>query len=135
MTVPPKALPLVQLVQRRTDFDCGLVAIAMYFGLSYEDTLAHAAQVTDVKVHRKGVFVTQIQRIAKQMGVQLVAKRTWDIENDFGILVGDYLLDNGVKDRHAVLLKQGLIWDVDLGVWEPEDYFVRFTPMMIVKKP
>jgi hypothetical protein len=119
------------MVIRRTEADCALVALAMLLYKSYEDVIAITA---DPSAHKKGVYATQVQRIAESMGVTLRQKRKWDWETAEGIVFGDYITDKGKVERHAVLLKAGLIWDADFTVWEPEDYFIRFTPKLILVK-
>jgi hypothetical protein len=114
-------LSVIRFVGKQASSDCGIAALAMYLGKTYEDVLTVAAMVTKNKtVHRSGVFATELVRIAQQMHMTLIQKRTWDIENAFGVL----FVDMNKGNRHAVLLKDGLIYDPDdLTIWDAEVYF------------
>ena len=114
-------LSVIRFVGKQATSDCGIAALAMYLGKTYEDVLTVAAMVTKNKrVHRSGVFATELMRIAEQLNITLIQKRRWDLETAFGVLFVDVHQGN----RHAVLLKDGLIYDPDdLTIWDAEVYF------------
>jgi hypothetical protein len=108
--------PLVRMVVQRHPADCGVAALAMFLGVSYEDALL-AIGSDKPTVLKRGVWVTNLTRAAAVLGATLKRKDTWDAEADDGIM--------WVTSRnwaHVVLLRNGLVWDTDLCCWEPEDY-------------
>lgn len=111
-------LPVVKLQTQRAPGDCGVCALAMLLGVSYEDVLGAAVKTTArSRVHHTGMFTRDMKRTAKKLGVQLSLRRAIDLEHDEGVLSLE-----GASDAHAVLLKAGLIFDGDGCVWEPETY-------------
>ena len=122
--------PVIQLIAQRTENDCVIATLAMYLGLSYEDVLVAAAQI-DQKAHHRGLYVPQIERVAKILGVRLRRKKTWDLEMSEGILSVE-----GKSESHVVVLKAGLIFDTNSCVWEPSVYFLNehYTPMLLLQR-
>ena len=125
--------PVVNIVLARSDGDCAIVVLAMYLGRSYEDVLGQAAQL-DAEIHRRGMWVHQIERTAKALGVPLRRRRSYDLEEDDGILSLDST--NG-EAAHVVLLRAGLIFNVNGTVWEPDVYLSheKYAPKcLLVRK-
>jgi hypothetical protein len=91
----------------------------MYLGRTYEDVLDAAARLGP-RFHRKGMFTPQIIRTAETLGVKLRRKRVFDTEVDQGIVIVVY--DVACEDDHVLVLREGLLFDTDLSVWEPATY-------------
>jgi hypothetical protein len=110
------SIPLVSLVPQRHMADCGVAVLAMFLGVTYEDALL--ALGGDVpRVLRRGVWMPEVQRAAGKLGVPLRMKRRADVAEDDGIVRVQFK-----RNAHVVLLRNGLIWDTTLEVWEPDDY-------------
>lgn len=110
--------PVIQLVRQRSEGDCGIAVLAMYLRLSYEDVLIAAGQI-DQNIHHKGMWNWQIKETARVLGVPLKQKRKWDLETAEGILI----LSSTTHYDHVVVLKDGLLFDTELCVWEPDVLF------------
>ena len=61
---PPYVVP----VAGRTDGDCGIVALSTLTGVSYEDVLSLAGR-TALFPHRRGMYRSQIRRVARALGL------------------------------------------------------------------
>ena len=133
--------PYVRFVKQQTKDDCGVCSLAMFFGITYEDALAASVMATkDSKLHRRGLYATQLVRIAKQFGVDLVVRRKCDLESTHGLLIVEFPPDKtGNMDRHVVLVKHGTIYDPNDGtIWDAEAYVdtwsVKITSCIVIKK-
>lgn len=110
--------PRLRMVAQRHDADCGVAALAMLLGVSYEDALiALGGEVP--KILKRGVWFTEMQRAAQTLGATLKLKRRWHADEDDGIAQVKFPKGN----HHVVVVRDGLIFDTDLTVWEPDDYF------------
>lgn len=110
--------PVVQIQVQRAPGDCGITALAMLLGRSYEDVLGAAVKTTaSSRVHHNGMFTRQMRATAKRLGVKLTLHRGFDLENDEGLLAL-----SGKDGEHIVLLKAGLIFDGDGTVWDPPTF-------------
>lgn len=123
------------MVLQQGKADCGIAALAMFVGKSYADVFAAAVTRRFPKPHVSGMYTRQIIELAWRLGVALVLRRAWDLENDCGLLTVEKL--NPTEDdfkQHLVLLKFGLVFDTDGTVWAPEDYFELqgFRPVSIL---
>ncbi len=111
--------------------DCGVSSLAMICGVSYADAL-EALSITTHKPARKGLFLSQLQRAAKHLGVTLVKRRVTPLKRGA----------RGVLDirseqfRHFVVLEHDYIVDPDGGsVWGYREYFhvhAAFKPMNLL---
>lgn len=116
--------PIIKVVTQRGGGDCGICCLAMFLGVTYEDALAAAVtQTKDRKLHRRGMWDSQIIRTAKVLGVALHKQRRWDMETADGILC----LFTAKHEDHVVVLHNGMIFDTDGTVWEPELYLKAST--------
>lgn len=113
--MPPVVIqPLAQTAE-----DCALVALAMYLGVPYAQVAAFVA-VTAPKAFIRGMWTTEIQRVAKALGVTLKVKRKFG-EDESGILV--LQLEDGC---HAVVLFEGVIVNPGDGlVWNYDAYLSK----------
>lgn len=109
--------PVVMLVSQRHSADCGISALAMFLGVSYEDAFA---LLGDHRILRSGVWMTQLARAAARCGVVLRRKRPggYDLEHADGLLQ----IRHRRGPQHVVLVRAGLLWDTDCSAWEPVDY-------------
>ena len=125
-------LSVIRIVGKQSSGDCGIAALAMYLGKNYEDVLTVAATTTNnMSVHRSGVYATDVMRISAQLGRPLKQRRKWDEDAAFGIVFVDF----PGKNRHAVLVKEGMIYDPeDFTVWDYDEYFLQNggKPMMLL---
>jgi ABC-type bacteriocin/lantibiotic exporter with double-glycine peptidase domain len=128
--------PIVQIVVQRAEGDCAIAALAMFLGFSYEDVLAAAVTRektrTTPKVHRRGMFTSEIVKTAKRLGVALRSTSKFDPETANGLL-GLVPLDD-TQPEHIVLLREGLIFDTDGCCWEPDVFYAhyRYVPTDII---
>jgi len=124
--------PVIQIILQRSTGDCALVALAMFLGRSYEDVLAVAGSL-DEQVHRHGLYIPQILKIAKRLGTPLCRRKHWDLETSEGILD---LASTINADAHVVVLKAGLIFDTEGTVWSPEVYLLNeyYKPMSLLER-
>jgi hypothetical protein len=78
------------------------------------------------------MFTSQILRTATALGVTLRRKRVFDTETDQGIVIIVY--EREQEDDHVMVLREGLLFDTDLSVWEPATYkatkHVRLTELL-----
>lgn len=111
--------PLVQMVAQRHPADCGAACLAMLLGISYEDALIHLCGEVP-RILTRGVWFTELQRAAARMGVTLKIRHRWDLEVHEGIAQIKFK-DNG--SAHVVVVREGLFFDTDYSVWDPQDYF------------
>ena len=78
-----------------------------------------AAAAEERRPHTNGLYLSQIERVARAIGYPLRRKNPCDFHNDKGILHVQF--KNG--DLHVVILMAGLIFDTDdLTVWLPAEY-------------
>lgn len=114
------ALPVIRIVIARAGGDCAVCCLAMILGCSYEDILAVAVdQTSDASIHFTGMWVSQIIKIAKVLGVSLHRRKKWNIDTGCGILS---LRNSRTNEGHVVVLKSGMVFDVDGMVWEADTY-------------
>lgn len=105
--------PIIKVVLQRGKYDCAVAALAMLTGQTYEEILLAVGQ-EQPKVLTKGLWITEIMRIAKAAGIVTKCRKTFDLDTDYGLLC---LYD------HVVVLKNGLVIDpTDGSVWEADVY-------------
>lgn len=86
--------------------DCAICALACFLDRSYTDVLRLAA-AHDREAARKGLSTAAIKRVAAELGTPLLAVRSFDPDDDYGIVV---------THNHAAVLRRGLVLDRDQ-VW------------------
>lgn len=106
----------IRMVAQRNDSDCAIAALAMLTGLPYEDVLMTAARHAPCE---SGMFLTQIQRVADEMGVALAIRKKgrYDLDEARGIL---HVSRKG--EYHVCVLDRGRILDTDNSVWDADTY-------------
>lgn len=111
-------MPVVIMVPWQHPADCAVAALAMACGVAYTDA---ALAFGDARVLRGGAWMSQIVRAAAALGVPLTKRPagSWDAETADGIV--QVRLPKSPQ-HHVALLREGLLFDTDLAVWEPSDY-------------
>jgi hypothetical protein len=118
--------PILRVVCQREPHDCGVAALATYLGLSYEDAL-RGATLIDKHYGKGGLYLTQMMQLARGFGFTLRQRRRFSLEDDEGIL---RVMPVKGKLAHFVVLKAGLIFDLNGGtVWDADAY-VRSEPIV-----
>lgn len=113
MSIPLAVQPIIQ-----TGNDCAIASLAMFLGLPYAQVAASAVTVAPQAFDR-GMWCTEIQRTSKRLGVQLVQRRRFNVDEDTGILC----LDLPCGSSHALVLFRGVLINSDDGmVWDPDAY-------------
>ncbi len=128
-------LPFVNLVLQHRQGDCGIAALAMLLGQTYEDVLAASITRKHPQPHVGGMYTRELQTVAKRLGTTLLLRRSWDLEEDCGLLTVELLKPKpGEFPQHLVLLKFGLVFDTDGIVWTPDVYFAQhnFRPISLL---
>jgi hypothetical protein len=94
--------------------------LASFLGRSYEEVLIAAALLCPEILHR-GMNNVDMMGTARQFGVLCRIKHLpIDLEEDSGVLG---VKIKGIRDEHAVVLSNGLIYDPSTGnVWDAEMY-------------
>jgi hypothetical protein len=106
------AAAVVRVVTQREANDCGIVALSMYLGATYEDVF-RVAVVSDDTQAKGGLWATTMIAIAKTLGHRLKRRKRIDWKGDYGIL--------RLPD-HCAVLRNGLVIDCDATIWEAEAY-------------
>lgn len=110
--------PILRLVSQRHTHDCGVAVLAMLFGVTYEEALI-ALSWEIPSVLRSGVYIRHLKQAAKNLGSELIARRRYDLEEDFGMLC---VSSQKWKTDHLLILHEGRIYDTDGTVWAPDVY-------------
>lgn len=111
---------LLQFHPQRSTSDCGIASLATYLGLPYEHVLIAAGAVGYLRVPERGVFLLQLQKIARKLGRPLTALSPlqYSLEESVGILhvARDQTGDIG-GISHLVVLCDGSIYDPEEHQW------------------
>lgn len=110
--------PILRIVAQRHPNDCSIACLAMLCGVSYENALVAMAS-DEPNVCVRGAKARDIRRAAKRLGFALRSRRRFDLESDTGIL---NVSSPEQPNDHLVVLKDGLIFDTDLTVWDADVY-------------
>lgn len=130
-----KSLPFVELIVTRGHADCGVIALAMLLGQSYENVLTAMVCKRHREPHVGGLYTRELVAAAKRFNVRLTLHRAWDEDEDTGILTVERLHpEKGEFVQHVVLLKFGLLFDYDGKVWTPDVYYAQhdFKPVSLL---
>lgn len=113
----------------REDADCAVATLAMYLGRTYEDVLRVVSRVDRRDAGKFGLFTEQIQAAAKRLGEPLRLRPTFDLEEDYGILV---------FHDHVNLLRRGQILEPNGTVWDADDYCALYggpVGLLVAREP
>lgn len=126
--MPKPLLPhaALRLIPKRGDNDCAIVTLASYLRRDPEEVLLAAGKVSPT-VWQSGLHCPQMVRVCNRLGVKVRWRKTFDVENDSGVLWVSY---RDLPNEHVVLLLDGRIYDADhdpISVWEQDDWFVHYN--------
>jgi hypothetical protein len=111
--------PIAIQPRKQTSADCAIVALEMFLGIPYAQVAAFVA-ATSPKAFIRGMWTTEIQRVAAGLGTKLKRQRKW-ADDDSGILV--LQLEDAC---HAVVLFEGVIINPGDGmVWNYDAYLAK----------
>ena len=121
MSAPPD---VVRWTPRSNDHgDCGVVAIAMATGLTYEETLSACLTVTPEVLHA-GLESRHIRAILALLGYRTRRRTKFDLDDDTGLL----WVEDTKKEPHLVYLWAGRVINPSTkesvsALWkDPDDY-------------
>jgi hypothetical protein len=107
--------PSVIRIERERDGewgDCGIVALAMHLGETYEDVL-RAVSLADRKQGKCGLWTKTMIRVAARLGHTLRLRRTFDLDEARGVLR---------LPEHVAVLWSGLVIDTNGTIWEADAF-------------
>jgi hypothetical protein len=118
MSRRPDYAPVLRLVPQRNESDCAIATLSSLTGISYEEVLIAAARVAPCET---GMYMTQIQHVASELGVELLLKRKgrYDPETATGILS---VSNAKASIWHVAILRQGSIIETDNSIWDWDVY-------------
>ena len=107
--------------------DCAVAALEMALGITYENAL-QAALIVRPAVLGEGLNASQLKKAAKLLGFAFTLRRTFDLDEDTGILG---IEQNGYDDAgHAVYLWEGRILEPMSGreqLWlHPQEFLAHY---------
>lgn len=111
--IPAVILPTLQ----RSSMDCGLCCLQMLVDRPYDVVRDEALRVIP-HLHERGMYASELTRVARKFGVQLQKRTEWGDE-DVGVL--DVRGRKGWR-HFAVLFKGVLVNPSDGMVWSPDVY-------------
>jgi hypothetical protein len=123
---PSLPYPVVRLIPKRGENDCAVATLASYLRRDYEEVLVAAAKVRPT-VWAAGMYCTDVARVAARLGVRGRWLKSFDVDNDSGVLWVSYN-DNGLE--HMVLLDEGKIFELDhnpVTMWDTEQFFGHYN--------
>lgn len=110
---------LEPIIQKSTS-DCGVAALAMYLNRPYREVSSAALKVAP-RVHKAGLWTTQMKMIAKALHHNLVSVRVTELDDMTGLLT--LAAGTKPKEEHVVVLFQGVVIDPSDGLlWDRETY-------------
>ncbi len=112
-TIPTRP-PVVIASNQLHHGDCGVVALAMALGLPYEQVFQACPLAS-----RDGLTTRQMQVVARKFGASLRECKTFDTDEDIGILGVEF-----PSHGHWVYLDQGRIID-GAEVWDADTYLAN----------
>lgn len=120
----------MKLVLQRAIGDCGTAALATYLEATYEDVYVEAEKIDKRRRCKSGVYLTDLQKIAKAFGMDLTVRRPPLPEDEDGLLCVAWQKSSRHYvppfTQHLVALKQGVVADPAEGLILPlEEYLAR----------
>lgn len=106
----------MKIVQQRAEQDCGVAALAALAEQSYEDAYLAVSKVDPQFNGKSGLDNKQIIAAAKVLGLTLLATRTYDLDDDEGVLrirwnplAGRNMKAREITGGHFVAVAHGVI--------------------------
>lgn len=126
MTTAPYLVRIVK--QDGVSPDCAVASLAMLCGVTYGEALAAFPEPR--RVMKNGAYLTELIAAAKVLEVKVAVKRTFDMDEDTGILHVSRR-----KDEHVVFLWAGRIIEGNGECWlHPGSYMkaTRYKPKSLL---
>jgi ABC-type bacteriocin/lantibiotic exporter with double-glycine peptidase domain len=121
---------MIKVVEQINDGDCAIASLAMFLGRPYKTVLKEAKKRYG-NPEKKGLWLTQIQALAKHFGtpVRIYRSQSFDCDEALGLLSVDNYgagwrkSNRGKPEGHMVVIYKGSIIDpVGPSIWTPPDY-------------
>ena len=117
----------MSVVKKRGKGDCATAALAQFTGLSYEDVYLEVARQDPKNRGKDGLSYGAVIDVARFLGFELERVRTYDLNDDEGILGLTWLNPARRANNphgHFVVVQQGCIICSDFGM-RPWDQYLR----------
>ncbi len=107
-----------------------MACLAMLLGLDYEIVLI---AFQSIKPLTEGVKIRDVRAAAKVLGRTLRSTRTWNLQEDTGILA---IHSKRWELDHLVVLWDGKVVDTDATVWDVDVFLSAYTarPLSLLKE-
>ena len=97
--------------RQRGSRDCAVAALACFAELPYEDVYVEAAKIDPRARGKMGLYSHEVIRLARRIGIVLKPTRTYDLDDDAGILRVRW---NGPRGKaepggHFVAIRDGFV--------------------------
>ena len=113
----------LELIAQKDIADCGIAALAMLLNRPYVE-VSEAALALTTKPHKHGLWTSEIQRIAKRLGIVLARHKVLS-EDATGLIILQRCT-NGKNEGHVAVLFQGVIVNPADGlIWDYAAYLAR----------
>lgn len=116
MTTTPYLVRIVK--QDGVSPDCAVASLAMLCGVTYGEALA--AFPKPQRVMKLGAYTTELVAAAKRLGVKTKLRRTFDLDDDTGILHVSRRID-----EHVVFLWAGRIIEGNGECWLNSESYLK----------
>lgn len=117
---------MVTLIRQRATGDCGVAALATLVSAtrSYDDVARAVATVDPERVGVCGLTQRQLLAVARRLGLQLQARRRFDLDSEEGLL--RVYSEGHHHCGHWVAVRYRLVWDPNDTFQQPwREYLVR----------
>ena len=120
---------IIETIFQKTEGDCAIAALAMLLGVPYV-TVSETALTIKEDPLRDGLYISDIQRVAKKLGqaLQSVKPASINLSEETGIL---FLRRPAYA--HTVVLFQGVVYNPSDGMLWDLDTFVHTNKYRIVR--
>jgi hypothetical protein len=119
---------MLKLAEQMDDGDCAIASLAMFLGRPYKTVLKEAKKRYG-SPEKKGLWLTQVQTLAKHFGTPVKIYRSFDCDEGLGLLSVDNYgagwnkTKRGRPEGHMVVVYKGFLIDpVGPSIWTPKEY-------------
>jgi hypothetical protein len=106
--------PIMRVEARRQSNDCAVWALSTYLGIPYDEVWQTVVKL-DRSKGKNGLHTATIRRISKALGRPLQRFSALRVSDDsYGVLI----VTDDENDGHAVVVRNGLVFDTDTTVWD-----------------